>query len=115
MSFQLRLSHQAQRDIEEVLAWTLREFGSRQYVVYQQLIHQALREVARHPESARLRPEIHPSARTYPLARGGAKARHFLLLRLADDQVVEVGRLLHDSMDLPAHLPPGYQPAPDRP
>lgn len=109
MSLQLRLSAQAQRDIEEVLAWTLREFGETQYDEYRDLIQSALFELARDPDSAKRRPELHESARTFHIARRGRRARHFLLLRLGSDGVVEVGRLLYDGMDLVSHLPEGYE------
>ncbi|MGG4615968.1 type II toxin-antitoxin system RelE/ParE family toxin, partial [Pseudomonas aeruginosa] len=33
------------------------------------------------------------------------RPRHFVLYRLATDQVLEVVRVLHDSMDLDQHLP----------
>ncbi len=37
------------------------------------------------------------------------KPRHFLLYRMAADGCLEIGRVLHDSMDLVRHLPPDYQ------
>lgn len=109
MTFQIRISKQAQSDIEEVLAWTLREFGERKYDEYRALLKQALIELAGDPESARRRPELHKSSRTFHIARRGKRARHFFLLRIADDGVVEIGRLLYDGMDLAEHLPPGYK------
>lgn len=105
MAVHIRISTQAQRDIEEVLAWTLREFGKRQYDQYRDLIRQALIDVARHPERTRCRPELDDHVRTFHIARRGRGARHFLLLRIGKDGVVEVGRLLYDGMDLRSHLP----------
>jgi toxin ParE1/3/4 len=65
------------------------------------------------------RPEIAASARTYHLIysrdritkRSGrvARPRHFLLYRIRNDGLVEIGRVLHDSMDLPRHLPDEYR------
>ena len=43
------------------------------------------------------------------VARHGRKGRHFVMLRIGQDQrgeVIEVLRLLHDAMDLPRHVPP---------
>lgn len=106
MNFKLRLSAHAERDIAEVLLWTLERFGERQCEVYEALIRRAFEDVAQDPQIARARPEIHEQARTLHLARCGQRARHFFLLRIAPDGVVEVARLLHDAMDLSANLPP---------
>lgn len=41
------------------------------------------------------------------VARAGRNGRHFVMFRIAkeqDDEVIEVLRLLHDSMDLPRHV-----------
>lgn len=35
----------------------------------------------------------------------GRKGRHLVVFRFADGQVIDVIRLLHDSMDLAKHLP----------
>jgi len=105
MASRIRISSPAQRDIEEVLAWTLREFGEQQYDEYRELIHQALLDVSRHPERAKHRPEIHEQARTFHIERTGRRARHLLLLRIGDNGIVEIAQLLHDAMDLRSHLP----------
>lgn len=107
MPFQIRISAQAQRDIEDALAWTLKEFGESKYDEYRELIREALVDIAMNPDAARRRPELHASARTFHIARRGRRARHFLLLRVAPDGIVEIGRLLHDGMDLQLHLPDG--------
>jgi toxin ParE1/3/4 len=81
----------------------------------------AIRDVAAAPERAGShdRPEIATSARTYHLRHSrdhvGAAIgkvhhpRHFLLYRLLNDGRVEIGRLLHDSVDLKRHLPDEYR------
>src|SRR4051812_759613 len=97
----LRLSKRAIRDIEDVLAHTLEQFGPRQQERYKVLIRDALRDIAAHPDRlpAKSRPELHREARTFHIARRGRPARHFLLYRVLEQGVVDVGRLLHDSMD----------------
>jgi toxin ParE1/3/4 len=37
------------------------------------------------------------------------RPRHFLLYRIRDDRSVEIGRVLHDGMDLRRQLPEEYQ------
>jgi len=68
-------------------------------------------EVVSDPDcvQAKRRPEIHANARTFHLTRPGQQARQFLLFRVTDEGIVEVGRLLYDGMDLPQHLPPGFE------
>ncbi|MBX3387547.1 MAG: type II toxin-antitoxin system RelE/ParE family toxin [Phycisphaeraceae bacterium] len=108
MPFEIRVSDRAWRDIDDVLAWTRSNFGERQREEYWALILEALSDIARDPETARRRPELHEKARTFHIARSGRRARHFLLLRILDGNVVEIGRLLYDGMDLASHLPSEY-------
>ena len=51
------------------------------------------------------RDEIALGIRTLHVARHGRKGRHFVVFRVADEDVLDVLRLLHDSMDLARHLP----------
>jgi toxin ParE1/3/4 len=39
------------------------------------------------------------------VARRGRRGRHFLLYRAAEGQIIEIGRILHDQMDLQRHFP----------
>jgi toxin ParE1/3/4 len=110
MTFELRFSPRAVRDIENVLSHTLTRFGEKKYAEYQSLIRQALVDIAADPNSrpAKQRPELHRDARTFHIARPGKRARHFFLYRIAADNFIDIGRLLHDSMDLRRHLPDGF-------
>lgn len=110
MPYQIRVSDQAWRDIEDILAWTLERFGEGKREEYRALILDGLAEIAHNPEAARRRPELHEKCRTFHLARPGRRARHFFLFRISDGGLVEVGRLLYDGMDLTSHLPPLYEP-----
>lgn len=101
MPWHVRISALAERDIEHALEWTRRNFGERQHDRYCELIRDAILSVAERPDLARARPELHPDARTFHIARRGKPARHLLLLRVAPDGVVEIARFLHDGMDLP--------------
>ena len=82
---------------------------------------QAIIDVAADPSrpGCHMRPEIAANSRTYHLRHSRDrvarradrvhKPRHFLLFRFADDGAVEIGRVLHDSMDLTRHLPADYR------
>lgn len=111
MSFTLRFSALAIRDIESVLAYTRERFGNQAEEKYRSLIREALLDISSDPHRApaKHRPEIHADARTFHISRRGGKARHFFLYRIVDRGFVDVGRFLHDSMDLARHLPPDYE------
>lgn len=118
-----RLSPQAVRDIEIILAWTHEEFGEEARRRYETLLAKAMTDVAESPNRAGShdRPEIAPTARTYHLrhsrdrvAKSTGKVRrprHFLLYRISDDGNIDIGRVLHDGMDLKRHLPDDDSPS----
>lgn len=116
-----RLSPLAEGDLEEILAWSHEHFGEQGRLRYEALIAQAILDVAddfRRP-GCRSRPELAPGALTYhllnsrdhvPRSQGRVRnPRHFLLVRLAADGRLEIGRVLHESMDLTRHLPDEYR------
>jgi toxin ParE1/3/4 len=39
--------------------------------------------------------------------------RHFLLYRVTESKIVEIGRVLHDSMDFQSNLPEEYRSSPE--
>jgi len=112
-----RLSPQAQQDIEANLEWTHEEFGEKARRRYEALLTRAIMDVVEAPErtGSHARPEIATAARTYHLRYSRDRVRksigrvhrprHFLLYRTRDDDQVEIGRVLHDGVDLKRHLP----------
>lgn len=122
-----RISPQAEQDIEAILAWTHEEFGEKARVRYEALLTQAILDVADSPDRAgsQDRPEIAASARTYHIRHSRDRVkmsigkvkqpRHFLLYRAPEGGPVEIGRVLHDAMDLQRHLPEYYQTPPKGP
>jgi toxin ParE1/3/4 len=115
----------AQDDIVSILAWTEEHFGERARRRYEALIEQAIVDVAANPDraGAAVRPEINSRARTYHLVHSRRKIspgigvvkspRHFLLFRAVAVDAIEIGRVLHDSMDLNRHLPDEYRAVDD--
>jgi len=106
----LRLSALAQSDIVHVLAWTEQRHGERARERYEHLLSSALRDLAADP--ARLgtmaRPELGEGVRSYHLRSvrkqaGVARPRHLILYRIRGTSTAEVGRVLHDAMDLERH------------
>jgi toxin ParE1/3/4 len=114
---QLVIAPRARSDIANILAWTLEHFGPQSMHRHRKLVQTAIEAVAADPElaGAASRPEIARNCRTDHLlhgrkrtgARGGRvrSPRHFLLCRVTATGVVEIGRVLHDSMDLEQHFP----------
>jgi toxin ParE1/3/4 len=112
----------AERDIESILSWTHEQFGSEGRLRYEALVVRAILDVAEQPECAgsHTRPEIAAAARTYhlrysrdhvdPAVGRVRRPRHFLLYRTRDDGRIEIGRVLHERMDLARHLPEDYEP-----
>lgn len=107
----VRFSSAASGDIKSVFAWTLEHFGPAQVDRYEDLIKLAVLEISMHPDGpiARKHPLIHPDARIIHLSRSGMPASHFMLFRHTEDGSIEVGRLLHDNMNLPMGLPEEFR------
>ena len=113
----LRLTRPAEQDIVDILAWTQERFGQIGRRRYEALISTALRDVAADPERAgsQSRPEIGPAVRTYHLRHSRERARtpdgvvqrprHFLIYGRLENDILEVGRILHERMDIKRHLP----------
>jgi toxin ParE1/3/4 len=116
------ISAAAERDIQGILAWTYERFGLKGRLRYEALLTRAILDVADDPQrtGSQIRPEILPAARTYHLWHSRDRVepssdrvrspRHFLLYRVCDDGRVEIGRVLHERMDLAQHLPKEYGP-----
>ena len=112
-----RLSDAAQADIGQILGWTHEQFGEPARLRYQSLIVAALRDLATDPDRPGSidRPELGSGVRTWHLrlsrhhADVGAgivrRPRHFLVYRIESNLLV-VGRVLHDAMELERNLDP---------
>ncbi len=110
-----RLSTAAQADIFEILAWSHESFGEQARLRYETLIVAALRDVAEHPgrPGSIERPELGAGSRSWHLALSRERARtlagmvrhprHFLVYRVEPD-IVAIGRVLHDAMELALHV-----------
>jgi toxin ParE1/3/4 len=106
----VRLSAAAANDFRQILRWSEDHFGSVQARIYADTLSSALKALSAGPSviGVKERPEIGIHIRTLHVARNGRKGRHFVLFRVAgahDGHVIDVLRLLHDSMDLVRHSP----------
>jgi toxin ParE1/3/4 len=101
------LTDQAAQDIENILDWTYEQFGPLQMDAYTDVINDAIEALTEGPQlnGVRPRPELGEDVATLHVARKGRKGRHLLIFRVHEqDRVIEVLRILHDSMDLARHL-----------
>jgi toxin ParE1/3/4 len=105
--WRVRLGEQAERDFMDILQWTAEAFGARQAQTYQTTLEESIQELADGPviAGARSRNDILRGAYTLHVARHGRRGRHLLLYRVVGDRIIEIARILHDSMDLRRHLP----------
>jgi toxin ParE1/3/4 len=105
----VRLSAAAEKDFEEIVDWTAARFGARQAEIYAAILTSAIQELHSGPDlpGAKARNEIGKGICTLHAARRGRRARHFVLSRVGHNQekVIDVIRILHDSMEFPRHLP----------
>ena len=119
------LSVVAERDIVSILTWTHEHFGEQARLRYEALLVQAMIDVAENPRchGSEARDEIAGLARTYHIWHSRNRVDkvhgrvhrpcHFLLYRVNDRKQIEIGRVLHESVDLPNHLPTEYRRSPD--
>ncbi len=112
-----RLTHAAQADILSILAWSHDQFGEEARQRYEALITAAIRDAAtRNDELGRTpRPELGDGVFSWHLVQSRRRSRagkvhrprHFLICR-PDGDVLVVGRVLHDAMELRQHLDPQW-------
>lgn len=109
--WRLVISSAALKDYQDIVAWTVSQFGAQQARAYAQVIESALQDLREGPEivGIKWRPELGARIASLHLARKGYKARHLVIVRVetrlaSEDPVIEVLRLLHDRMDLQRHL-----------
>lgn len=109
MTWTTRLSAAARNDFDEIVDWTVDQFGSAQATAYAQALAALISELDAGPSQAGVkeRPELGKGMFTLHIARRGRKGRHFVVFRIIDqrEKILEVLRFLHDAMDLPRHLP----------
>jgi toxin ParE1/3/4 len=107
----LRLSIAAERDLRIIFADSEGRFGSTVAGRYRRLVSAALRDLRADAERAGVQTldsgarvyHLRHSRRRLPRGRTVARPRHLLAFRIIDGGIV-VLRVLHDAMDLPAHL-----------
>jgi toxin ParE1/3/4 len=106
----VRLTHTAERDFSEIISWSAEEFGKAQARSYAETLSKSLQDLTAGPAITGVvaRDDIARGLYTLHVARKRRRGRHFIMFRVGDrdKHVIDVLRLLHDSMDLPRHVSP---------
>ncbi len=111
-----RSTRHAVQDVEECIAWSAAKFGKSAARRYQKLIATAIKEIAAKPDLSGSREikGLQRGIRLYHLRHSRKRAvvgghivkrpRHFIVYKVLESGIVEIIRLLHDSMELESHL-----------
>lgn len=112
MTFELYLAPEAEADIDDILNWSVTQFGTEIRDGYEALIDAAIRSILDDPDRAGShdRTDLGGGIRSLhlmssrddvsPNVRKIVKPRHFVIYRQVGD-VVQIVRLLHEAMNLP--------------
>lgn len=103
----VKWTEQARCDQAEIIRWTRHCFGTRQAIIYVETIALAVEALEAGPDASgvKRRDDLPPGLLLLHIARQGRKGRHFIVFRIADENTLDVLRILYDGMDLPTHLP----------
>ena len=104
MKHEYRLSVYAEKDLVGIFDYTLETWGETQFQRYHRLLNQALESLCQDPDHPRSKKREELFRDCKSLAVG----RHVVLYRGRDDMVVEIARVLHQSMELERHIPEGW-------
>jgi len=105
----VRFSAEAEKDFARILTDTRDNFGPRQVEIYRATLREAIKRLEFGPEvlSSRALDEVRRGLRVLHIARKGRRGRYLLAFRADDGQTIEIIRILHDSMNIERHMPPG--------
>ena len=91
-SRRLRFTPEAEDDLRQVFRYTLETWGPRQRDTYRALAWRTFRHLARFPGLGRLRDELAPNMRSYPLGQ------HVIFYEVVPDGI-NIRRILHSARD----------------
>jgi len=105
-AWRIRLADQVELDLLDITVWTTEKFGAQQADDYVATLTLAIEALHEGPDilGSKERGDIGSGIRTLHVARQGRKGRHFVVFRESTGQIIDVLRLLHDSMDLARHV-----------
>lgn len=107
--WEVRLTPAADNDTRDILRWTEAHFGTTQARVYADTLGRATDalKAGPHVAGARVRNDLGEGIMALHVARQGRRGRHLVFYRIgspAEPPMIDVLRILHDSMDPTRHL-----------
>ena len=88
-----RLTRRALADLRDIARYTKETWGRRQARLYVEELELRIRKLALSPEAGRLRDDVAPSVRSFPIGR-------HVMFYLASESGITVLRVLHPRMDV---------------
>ena len=98
MSVRYRISQHAILDLDEIFVYTLKHWSVEQADKYYKAIISEIKHVTKHFESGRLISQVREGYRSSKINS------HIIFYRKGQDSVIEIVRILHESMDWKRHL-----------
>ena len=105
--WRVRLSQAAEDDFLAIVAWTATHFGNVQAQKYAEVLTLAITALHKGPDviGAKTLDDIGQGLKSLHVARMGRKGSHFVVFRATTENIIDVLRVLHESMDMARHLP----------
>jgi len=97
----LKITAPALADIEDIAAYTVRQWGEAQARIYLGQINRTIRAIAEQPESGRPRHGVPPAI------KARETGSHVVFYRVESGATLYILRVLHESMDHGRHLQSG--------
>ena len=91
------LRPKARADLDSIWDYTVETWGRDQAKTYLRALNRTFKTLAKRPELGRIYNEVYEGLRVYP------SGKH-LIFYFASDRGVDIVRVLHERMDIPAHL-----------
>ena len=95
--YTLRLSRQAERDIENILQYTYETYGERQRQIYADALHEAFETITANPGLGHGRPDLSDRHRAF-------NVEQHVVVYTVSGRTVNVARILHGRMDFSRHV-----------
>ena len=95
--YTLRLSRQAERDLESILQYTYETYGEQQRQIYAAALHEAFETITTNPGIGHKRPDLSERHRAF-------NVEPHVVVYTVSGRTVNVARILHGRMDFTWHV-----------
>lgn len=95
--YTLRLSRQAEADLESILQYTYETYGERQRQIYAAALHKAFETITGNPSLGHRRSDLSERHRAF-------NVEHHVVVYTVSGWTVNVSRILYERMDFTRHV-----------